>query len=382
MRDYERFGIKKLRLKGFEVLFLDMTALLHPNYLSLHQPDDLVQDSNLMSVQHWRDVPRFLSAHQGFIGIDMMGLSEKNISFYTFLKSQRIPYIQFAVNTKPQPQTTSSWIKRQWESLIKMDIKSLERKWRWAIARLLDNKFRVLQPPYAVVRGGKIEVNLRPWPTTDTKIVWAHALDYDLYLDHEKSPKSVEKGKGSVVFLDEYFPFHPDYILMPEADPHLDARAYYAGLNHLFDELDRSLGLSTVIAAHPRSFYNRFPWAFPGREIVKGRTIELVANAQLVVAHSSTSINFAVLYQKPILFITSDALDQTWHGKSIDVTAKELEKKPVNVDHLQNEPWELQLPVDPQIYQRYRENYIKITGSPEMYFWEIAGDYLKGGSAL
>ena len=93
----------------------------------------------------------------------------------------------------------------------------------------------------------------------------------------------------------------------------IDPERYFSSLNVYFARLEAVLGIRVVIAAHPKANYQAT--RFDGRTIIAGRTPELVRDADLVISHHSTSISYAVLAEKPIVFVyTSDmkvAYDQT-----------------------------------------------------------------------
>ena len=57
--------------------------------------------------------------------------------------------------------------------------------------------------------------------------------------------------------------------------------------------------------AHPRSNYEKHPELFKKYKIIKGKTIDLVKNSKLVLMHCSTSVNYAVIYKKPIIILDS-----------------------------------------------------------------------------
>jgi hypothetical protein len=213
--------------------------------------------------------------------------------------------------------------------------------------------------------------------TTDknTEILWLHTLDYDLYLDEKMR---LDKDRDEyIVFLDEYVPFHPDYL-------HLEVRApatpeqYYPVLNRFFDHLERKTGKRVVIAAHPCSHYEKMPDYYEKREVIRGETIRLVKGADIVLTHSSTAVNFAVLFNKPLMFVTTREVDR--HQKQLITNMSFLlGKKPIRIDesyeskiNLENE-----LAIDSDKYEKYKNDYIKKNGSPEQKFWQIFADRLK-----
>ena len=77
----------------------------------------------------------------------------------------------------------------------------------------------------------------------------------------------------------------------------------YSKLNNLYELFElqsNKYNKKILIASHPRADYSRKN-PFLNREIIKNKTIELVDNADIVLAHTSTSISFAVLFKSEAL---------------------------------------------------------------------------------
>ena len=70
--------------------------------------------------------------------------------------------------------------------------------------------------------------------------------------------------------------------------------------------MQRKTNMNIVVAVHPRSNYKEIENQFNNFDIISGSTISLVQKANFVFGHMSTSMNFAVLYNKPIIFLDSN----------------------------------------------------------------------------
>jgi hypothetical protein len=90
-----------------------------------------------------------------------------------------------------------------------------------------------------------------------------------------------------------------------------------------------------------------------------------------------TSINFAVLFHKPIIFITKDILKNSWDGLYIDLMATQFGKTPINIDDMQSINWEKELLINEKTYEDYKNSYIKKAGSDELPFWQIFANHIK-----
>ena len=237
-----------------------------------------------------------------------------------------------------------------------------------------------IAPASIILLGGAKSTASPSYPVNKTTTrLWAHYMDYDIYLQHKTELNDSCKITG--VFLDQYAPFHPDFLHMGIDFP-ISPDVYYPKICNFFKTLEKKMDTEIVIAAHPKSDYDNLPDYFCGRTIIKGATARLVKESSFVIAHSSTSIDFAVLNYKPILFITTDELQKMILGKNImgvDIlaVASEFGKKPINVDHLSGFNWEKEMEINEEAYLRYRTLYIKKPGTPEKPMWEIFCSYIQ-----
>ena len=136
-------------------------------------------------------------------------------------------------------------------------------------------------------------------------------------------------------------------------------------------------GLKIIIAAHPRSNYEDLPDYFKGRKRVKGKTIELIKECRLVLAHCSTAINFANLFYKPIIFVSCSDFERTYVDYWITEMAKWHGKIPIFMGKNNGLGLKKELMVNKKHYDNYRKAYIKAEHSEDLPFWQIVANSLK-----
>ena len=97
-----------------------------------------------------------------------------------------------------------------------------------------------------------------------------------------------------------------------------------------------------------------------------------------MIAHSSTALQFAILLKKPVIFLTTNELqnDSNFSGQ-IKASAKSIGKNPINIDEPFTIDWEKELRVDEKCYDDYIDMYIKKKGSEELNTWQILANRLK-----
>ena len=89
--------------------------------------------------------------------------------------------------------------------------------------------------------------------------------------------------------------------------------------------------------------------------------------------HYSTAINLAVLFRKPILFITNDAINKTYRGESIENYTKLFDVSPLNI----SKEIGMGVPIsNNKLYDDYIASYIKKPGTKEEFFWQQVADHI------
>ncbi len=182
-------------------------------------------------------------------------------------------------------------------------------------------------------------------------------FDYDDYVKaRAQGPSKLVSGRYAV-FLDSNFPYHSD--LVHGGYPRIDAESYYRSLNRFFGALERSYDVQVVVAAHPRADYAAD--RFEGRAIHRLATAELVRDCEFVLSHCSTAMSYAVLNNKPIVFIYTAEIGRAyWRSlmRSLRIFATYLDAPVCNVDEpLAGERLTVR-PVNMQRYASYKYAYL------------------------
>lgn len=140
-----------------------------------------------------------------------------------------------------------------------------------------------------------------------SKIIDVNSFDFENYLLCKNNVRIVENKY--CLYLDEYLPFHPDFDLFNIKT--IDSNNFYNVLNRFFDNLEKEYGIDVVIAAHPKAHKYKTHNYFNNRKIIFNETPTLSRDAEFIIAHNSSSINFAVLNKKPVISIlTNDIINK------------------------------------------------------------------------
>ena len=106
-----------------------------------------------------------------------------------------------------------------------------------------------------------------------------------------------------------------------------------------------------------------------------GKTATLTQDCKFVIAHASTAISYAVLAQKPIIFVTSKSLDRSFYGVSVRSMSAVLGAPLVFADSA--EALNLgNFEVDPLKYNKYVSSYLQQLGASQLVVWTHFMDFV------
>ena len=129
--------------------------------------------------------------------------------------------------------------------------------------------------------------------------------DYEYFTKIKNENTSIQT-KPYIVFLDTYIPLHPDMVRF-DALKYVEPKDYQKSMRDFFDKLEQKFNAEVIIAAHPKAKYDNNE--FGNRKIIKYKTAELVKNAELVVSHMSNSTAFVILFNKPLIIVTTNKIE-------------------------------------------------------------------------
>ena len=375
-RDYQRFGIATFLSRGYRVSVIEAGPLLHPEVPQDRSLYSTLRNVSITIVANRRELARTLPVLQSadaIINLTESGyVSPRNLHVFRLLRRSGRPWVSCAANAFPGADRY-----RGGSHSLLARIRDALSRWREIrllgslIARLPPSWLGVPSPSFLVV-GGRKSLRGR-LADAHTQEIRAHAMDYDIYLQEA----AVDRPERAVaVFIDEYRPYHRDMLEMGY-ESIVEPGAYFTKLRALFDRVESEFGLRVVIAASPRSDYSDKPGVFGEREIVRSKTASLIGSSRLVLAHRSTAIAFAILFNKPVLQIaTRDNYEHSTQRPYFDAFAEVLGKPIAFYDDPAAVDLEGAMSIDDECYRSYRRDFVKQDGSPERLYWDLVLDAL------
>jgi hypothetical protein len=374
-RNFERFGIQAWIARGWAVEVWDLTALACPRAWEnfVESGIKLAVFVGYFSIASKGELDcRFSKLEKVKYYIDLAGNGYRLIRVKMHFARLGAIRVICATGSIPTPVDNGEcgFACKLRKAFTERPIKSLfGRITNACVSRLAAPFIR----PGMIIASGEKSV---PSAEHSQDVLRAHNFDYDIYLKLRKSIKA--SSAGYAVFLDQNMCFHPEFIYenVPNyATPEKYFPTICSGLRTIAD----ALGAPMRIAAHPRlSRQRKYIDYFEGIPIEFGKTAELIGNCTFVVCHFTTAMQFAVLFRKPVIFVTTDELISSAAEKHIEEFASSLGKSVINLDgELGSVDWRKQLHIDAQKYDEYKNKYVKTNGSPEIPHWDIVIDHLE-----
>ena len=164
------------------------------------------------------------------------------------------------------------------------------------------------------------------------KNISLNSCDHEHYIRSKESDNSFDREKHAV-FLDINLPFQSDFSLTntKTVNPH----DYYGSLERFFTLLEEQYKVKIIIAAHPKT--NPNTRVFGKRKIHRLKTAEIVKDAEFVITHHSTSLNYAVFNSKACIFIYTNEMEELYPNgrvRAIKSLASYLDASVYNIDQL------------------------------------------------
>jgi hypothetical protein len=199
--------------------------------------------------------------------------------------------------------------------------------------------------------------------------IGAHSFDYERFrvLLSLPLPAMICKMTPFVVYIDEDIAGHEDNVELGLTSPTREG-IFFPALNRFFDRFEQLTGFAVVIAGYP-SHRQRASELFGGRPVILNMTAELVSASSVVFAHASTSISFAVLWRRPLVFLTSTDIKASWYGEWINSPRLLLGANLIDLDV----QWDLPdfETINEAAYISYEQNFIRSAGSPDASLWDL-----------
>ena len=323
--DYYRFKISLLK-KKFNVKFIVFPKKFR-NII------DKIKNKDYYFLNNLNDFYLLLKNNKVSYVIDFIPNNDRFINFKKkLLKNKKLFFIKYETGLIPEDNKRFSFL--------------------YKIKKKIRNSNYFFKNYLYLISGLKsyyINKDLRSIPT------WS--CDYNEYLNYISSINYKKKKNNQTkysVFIDEMIPDHPDTKLL-KLKKISTAKKYYKNIGNFLSILEIFLGQNIKILLHPAATSNFYPKKF---EVVQHKTCSEIAKSENVFLHGSTSVSYAVLFKKNIVYLTCKEL--LWMQKRIKYFQSYTGGQILNISAKVNKKeFFKNLKFNKEKYLNYVDNFIK-----------------------
>ena len=253
-------------------------------------------------------------------------------------------------------------------------LKSLRTFARWL------KSFTKPTPAVWVVSGSECILQYKSYfcSIRHTRYIYSHSIEYER-LVHSESTGCPSGNASYILVLDQgwYSKQRPEYVAAEQYPP--APRSKFAGeMNAFLQFLTSKLNLEVIVSCHPKANLQDTKDFYSGYRVVDTPSAELIKNCYLAVANTSTSIQYAIIADKPLLLVTTDALLQSVVQPLQGGISEQLGLPYLN---LSGDYEDTMLPLIERDrsapYKKYMEGFIKQPHAPDIPLWQGVFTQLK-----
>jgi hypothetical protein len=389
--DAKKFGFDILRASGINLIVFNMSALVSSRSETGAKPISADFIKKISSYHEFEQA--VIQNKNNSIFIDningLSGLQWAGRQIFSILKKYNIEYYVLEVGSLPIVSTVSA--KSYFNKFKKVfQLTKLFAYLRWRAGKAIVNyqwrhgqKYQM--PTKIFIGNSETRAKyLAKYHLPASTVVPIHSFDYDRYLDYNRNGKPIDIGNNKIcVFIDQMLATHPDFGNV-NISP-VTVENYFRALNKFFNHIEKTLGLTVVIAACPRANYDNKPELFGNRKVFYYQTVELVAQSSLVLMHTSTAVSFPVLFNKPIFFMrTREMARSTSYLNLLENMAANLKLTTICIDddNEVNKITAASFATWPKNYDDYKYKYVMTKDAKNSSTWEILIEEFCGHTTL
>ena len=363
-KDYKRFGVKYFINQNIIFEVWNILPIFNKNIIK-HITNKNYEDKSyhILNFENKYSLKESIKNinHDETAIITTMQPSIDNKWVFECLEKCKIKWGQYLTNLYPEGKISllnRLKIYTMNSSLIKTKIYSLVLKLK-SFGRSNYYFGKNYSPFFFIFSGNKGKNKSKFFLSNHCKKISTHTFAMNEIIENNREGKKKDLitkvlDTKYIVYLDEDVPNHKDPYYHGYNRTLCDKDIFFSEINNFFEFIEEKTKCKVIVAAYPKSSYSieNNPY---NREIFFGKTLELIRNAQLVLQHNTTAVNYSIIFEKPILFLTSKNYLLPYR-LSILHLANELKMKAIDISSKVG--WKTKTKVDNKTYEEYFDNYI------------------------
>lgn len=296
------FCLSVLINHGFDVVYWDLSALFFKQN-NLQDVND-VDNVKIVKIHTYSRLISLIKEYPNSLYIVLMSFNGMLLRLFFYLSKFNCMTMTFSLCSIPFHLLKKK--KNIIHKLLRLKVKSIVNKLSFELMKFLINHRYVKYFDYVLTSGN---IN-NTFPTSkiyahNTTILCFNTTDYNIFINNQHARLML--SYKYILFIDEYYPFHPD-ILLFNGESKLNPCEYYKQINSTFEIFEKKYSMPVVIAAHPKAVKYRENNFFNNRLVFFDKTSDLVRGCEFVISHDSTALNYAVFNMKPVFLLKSSII--------------------------------------------------------------------------
>ena len=355
--NYKRFGLEILS-NYFDVEYWNVEKL-HSKQSLAEKNDFSFKDIKIINFQNYYQLMKesFRQNKDHFL----IDLSSNEDFLYIIAKN-----LMISKGSKELSISTGAYVETQSKYKNKFSIFFKKLKYKNYFKFLLRSRLNKLKS-YLIIRKYYhyfINGNLNETKKNKENITLIHAVDYNLYLNLKN--KSVVKDKY-IAYLDQKLIEHPEFEFLNT--PNFYDKKFYHYLELFFKKIEKFYNRKVIFCAHPRA-KKKDEYLKNFNNVVFNESAYYSMNSDFVIAHDSVSLNFPILFKKPILLVNVPGMELSDKLNNLKVTSEILDCGLTDIDNFNFDENITKNEINDKKYNDYIKKYIKY-GGEEINSWEI-----------
>ena len=363
--DRDRFGLKYIS-KEYEVIIIDLSKLINKRSNIIFNK---LKIKNLYEIDNLKKLTKLLKKNTFQFFVDNLNNSFYALVVRSIFKYYNIKSIKYIGGLKPP--ILYRYIYRR-DGIRWIPLSSHEKKFFFKIKEIplkiksfiKTSLLKFLNSFFIdiVIVTGKNPQNLEGYLHKKIERIFSHEFYYNYFLKMKK--KNIIE-KNYILYIDQNFIYHADFFIKKRSP--FVSKSFYSKLEKFLIDISKKNNCDFKIALHPKSILDKNNFKFSNKCYLN-KTPELIQKSKYVICHYSTAVAFAVLFEKPIISLTSLELDNLWAGAQTRSMSKIL-NTPLYILEEKQQNLKLENKFDKIKYNNYLNQYIKHPKSNNINSW-------------
>lgn len=370
----ERFGINYLKKKKFKYEIYNLSAYTRPKFFK-NTSNSISYSKNLKNIDDIRK--KIQSFNKDDVVFFHLGLSIKSLLIINILNKNKIKFAYFQFGNLP---IFSYSLSQKIQISLKYPIISFRHFLRNKLIKILS---LVYFNPYYYIYAGKVSIS----KLKSKNLINVPDIDHDRFIIYKRNKKQLSSKKRNskkkyLIYLETPYN-HPDGLYENDRLPPekvCSYNDYYDPLSKFLKFISTKLKIKIKLFLHPKSNLQKYP--IPYSEKIKTYSnLSIFENCKFIFVHTSTALKFAVLFNKPIVFLIQNNFSAS-NQNNIKYLSKYFQQNCINFTedfYYKNLNSKFYLIKKKKIFKKFKKNYIcsykTFKTSYEIYYKKIFGIY-------